>query len=89
MTNGIERYDADEQAIAEFMTRVAALPVSATLPDPLYLWWKAHLLQHRDAQRRARLPIDAMQPVEIAAGLIAAAWLFYSSLSHLLRPYGV
>ncbi len=69
------------------MTRVAALPVTLTLPDPMYLWWKAQLLQSRDAERRARFPIDVMHPIEIAAGVIAAVWLFYSSLSYLFRPY--
>jgi hypothetical protein len=87
MTNGTERHGADEQAIAAFMTRVAALPVTLTLPDPMYLWWKAQLLQRREAERRARFPIDVIQPIEIAAGLLAAVWLFYSSLWHLLRPY--
>jgi hypothetical protein len=87
MTNGTERDEGNEQSIAEFMTRVAALPVPVTLPDPMYLWWKAHLLQRRDAERRARLPIDVVQPIEIATGLIAAVWLFYSSLSYFFRPY--
>jgi hypothetical protein len=87
MTDGTERDEGNDQPIAEFMTRVAALPVTMTLPDPMYLWWKAHLLQRRDAERRARLPIDVMQPIEIAAGLIAAVWLFYSSLWYLFRPY--
>ena len=87
MTNGTERDEGNERPIAEFMTCVAALPVTVTLPDPMYLWWKAHFLQRRDAGQLARLPIDVMQPIEIAAGLIAAVWLFYSSLSYLLRPY--
>jgi hypothetical protein len=87
MTNGTERYEGNELTIAEFMTRVAALPVTVTLPDPMYLWWKAHLLQRRDVERRARFPIELVQPIEIAAGLMAAVWLFYSSLSYLFRAY--
>jgi len=87
MTNGTDDHEGNEQAIVEFMRRLAALPVPLTLPDPMYLWWKAQLLQRRSAERRARLPIDVMQPIEIAAGLTAAVWLFYSSLSYLFRPY--
>src|SRR5260370_9114290 len=87
MTNGTERHGADEQAIAAFMTRVAALPVTLTLPDPMYLWWKAQLLQRREAGRRARFPVDVIQPIEIAAGLLAAGRLFPSSLWHPPAPY--
>jgi hypothetical protein len=87
MTYGTEPEEGNEQPIAEFMTRVAALPVTVTLPDPMYVWWKAHFLQRRDEERRARLPIDVVHPIEIAAGLFAAVWLFYSSLSYLFRAY--
>ena len=86
MTHGTEGDDANEEAIAEFMTRVATLPGTLTLPDPMYLWWKAQLLQRRSAERRARLPVDVMQTIEMAAGLVAAVWLFYSSLSSVFRP---
>ncbi len=87
MTNGTEGHEANEQAIAEFMARVAALPVTSTLPDPMHVWWKAQLLERWSGERRARLPITVMQPIEIAASLVGAVWLFYSSLSYLFRAY--
>jgi hypothetical protein len=87
MTNGAESHEPDDQAIAEFMARVAALPVTSTLPDPTRLWWKAQLLARWSGERRARLPITVMQPIEIGASLIGAMWLFYSSLSYLFRVH--
>jgi hypothetical protein len=85
MTHGTEGHELNEPAIAEFMARVAALPVTSALPDPMHAWWKAQLLERWSRERRARLPITVMQPIEIAASLIGAAWLFYSSLLYLLR----
>jgi hypothetical protein len=85
MTQDTEGHDANEPAIAEFMARVAALLVTSTLPDPMQVWWKAQLLERWSRERRARLPITVMQPIEIAASLIGAVWLFYSSLLYLLR----
>ena len=85
MTNGTEGHEANEQAVVEFMARVAALPLTSTLPDPMHVWWKAQLLERWSEERRARLPITVMQPIEIAASLIAAVWLLYSSLSYLIR----
>ncbi len=87
MTNRTEGDEANDQAIAAFMARVAALPVTSTLPDPMQVWCKAQLLERWSAGRRARLPITVMQPIEIAASLIGAVWLFYSSLSYLFRVY--
>ncbi len=87
MTNGTQGDEANEQAIAAFMARVSALPVTSTLPDPMQVWCRAHLLERWSAERRARLPITVMRPIEIAASLIGAVWLFYSSLSYLFRAY--
>ena len=85
MTNGTDGDEANDQAIASFMARVAALPVPSTLPDPMQVWCRAQLLARWSAERRARLPITVMQPIEIAATLIGAVWLFYSSLSYIFR----
>ena len=84
MTNWFSLSEQDEQTIAAFMARVAALPTAATAgPDAMQLWWKAQLLRRWDAERRAQLPLDLMQPVEIAAGLAAAAFLLYLSIPRL------
>ncbi len=84
MTNWFELSEGDEQAVAAFMTRVASLPATrAAAPDAMQLWWKAQLLRRWDAERRAQLPLDLMQPFEIAAGLTAAAFLLYLSIPRL------
>jgi len=87
MTNGTHVDEAHEHAIAAFMARVAALPGPATLPDPLQVWCKAQLLERWSAERRAQLPIAVAAPMEIAASVIGAVWLAYSSLSYLFRAY--
>jgi hypothetical protein len=89
MTGDVNHDEADEQPIVEFMARVSALQVCVTLPDSTYVWWKAQLLRRHDARRRATSPIDAMQPIQIAAGVVAAVWLFYSSVWPLLRLYAL
>lgn len=72
--------EADEGINAAFMARVASLPAgrdAQAMPDAMEIWWKAQLLRRWDAQRQAQLPLDLMQPIEIAAGLGAAAVLLY------------
>ena len=83
MTNWFELKAQDEQAIAAFMARVAALPTALRTPDAMQLWCKAQLLRRWDAERRAVAPLDAIQPFEIAAGLGAACFLLYLSLPYL------
>ena len=53
----------------------------------MQVWCRAQLLERWSAERRARLPITVMRPIEIAASLIGAVWLFYSSLSYLFQVY--
>lgn len=83
MTNWFEPSEHDERAIAAFMSRVAELPTAVVTPDPMQLWWKAQLLRRWDAERRAQVPLDLMQPIEIAAGLAGAGLLLYLSLPRL------
>jgi hypothetical protein len=77
----------DEQVIADYMTRLAKVVPSqlSQLPDPNVLWVKAQMLRRWDAERRAQAPLDVMEPVQIAAGLAAAAVLFVWSLPSLLQ----
>lgn len=83
MTNWFELKDDDERTIAAFMAKVATLPSRLAAPDAMQLWWKAQLLRRWDAERRAQVPLDVMQPIEIAAGLGAAAFLLYLSFPYL------
>jgi hypothetical protein len=81
----------DDQAIEAFMTRLSAEPVTegATLCDPEVLWWKAQLLRRWDAERKVHAPLDAMEPVQIVAGLVAAAMLLVWAVPSLVRVFSL
>jgi hypothetical protein len=62
--------------VAAWMQQMAALPIDdASLPDPMYLWWKAKLLRQWDAERLVQAPIEAWSRVAVAVGLAGAAVL--------------
>jgi hypothetical protein len=87
MTEWLDLGEEDERAIAAFMSRVASLRIpdpESRIPDSSHLWWKAQLLKKWEAERRAQWPLDVMQPIEIAGGLVAAGLLLYWSLPYLL-----
>jgi len=77
----------DDQAVVEYMTRLAnAAPLLVSqVPDPGVLWVKAQMLERWDAERRVQAPLDAMEPFQIGAGLVAAGILLFWSLPALLR----
>jgi hypothetical protein len=77
----------DEQVIADYMTRLSnSIPARLSqIPDPAVLWVKAQMLKRWDAERKAQAPLDVMEPVQVAAGLAAAAVLFVWSLPSLLQ----
>jgi hypothetical protein len=79
----------DEQPVAAYMTKLAAspLPRSARMPDADLLWVKAQLLQRWEAERKVQAPLDMMEPVQSAAGLVAAGVLLVWSLPSLLRVF--
>jgi hypothetical protein len=82
MTDWFDLKEADEEAVAAFMSRVANLqgpPLDSRVPDPAGLWCKAKLLARWEAERLAGRPLDLMQPIEIAGGLVAAGLLLYLS----------
>jgi predicted anti-sigma-YlaC factor YlaD len=53
------------------------------LPEASQLWWKGQLARRWEAEARAVAPLDRMQRVEVAAGLIAAVVLLGSFVSTL------
>jgi hypothetical protein len=67
----------EERAVAVFMERLRStpLPVSPHIPGADVLWLKARLIRQWDAQRKVRRPIDVMEPLELAAGVMAAGLL--------------
>jgi hypothetical protein len=84
---------AEEQALTTFMQQLRAAPADASMrvPGPDILWLKAQLIQRWDAQRRVQMPIDVMEPFEIAASLVAAmlllAWSVPSAFKWLPRLF--
>jgi hypothetical protein len=77
----------EEQDIAAYMSRLAraASRHAPRLPAADVLWVKAQMLQRWETERRVLAPLDVMEPVQIAAGLVAACILFAWSLPALLR----
>ena len=77
----------DEQDIAAYMSRLATASSRQvpSLPAVDVLWVKAQMLERWEAERRAQAPLDAMEPFQIAAGLVAAGILLFWSLPALLR----
>ena len=87
MTKWFDLTPEEERAVAAFMSRVANLQVpslDSRIPAAAALWSKARLIQRWEAERRAQRPLDIMQPIEIAGGLVAAGLLLYWSLPFLL-----
>lgn len=80
----------DEQAIAAFMARLAALPAPETpvLSGQSTIWWKAQLLRRWDEQRQAVRPLAVMEPIQLAAGLAVAALVFLWALPSLTNALG-
>ena len=77
----------EEQDVAAYMSRLAKASLGDTprLPAADVLWVKARMLERWEAERRVQAPLDAMEPFQIAAGLVAAGILLFWSLPALLR----
>ena len=69
----------EDRVVAAFMDRLRTtpLPVSPQMPGADVLWLKARLIRQWEAQRKVRRPIEAMEPIEIAAGVMAAGFLLF------------
>jgi hypothetical protein len=67
----------EERVVAAFMDRLRTAPLSVSphIPGADVLWLKARLIRQWDAQRKVRRPIDVMEPIELAAGVMAAGLL--------------
>ena len=69
--------------VEAFMARLAAVREAGPGFDARALWWKGQLLRRWDAERRVTRPLDMIEPVEIAGGLIAAGLLLFWALPSL------
>lgn len=78
----------DDQVLSGYMARLSEsrLP-DATLPEVDLLWVKAQMLRRWEVERRVQAPLDLMEPVQIAAGLVAAGVLLVWSLPSLLKVF--
>ena len=77
---------SEEQALAAFMARLAAMPANGRhLIDADVLWWKAQLLRRWDAERHAQAPLDVMVPIQVAASLVVAGVLLIWSVPSVIR----
>ena len=89
MTNWFTRdiTQEEEQAIAAFMTRLAAAPTPDTSLPAGHgaIWWKAQLLRRWDEQRQAARPLAIMEPIQFLAGLTAAALMFLWAAPSLIQ----
>jgi hypothetical protein len=77
----------EEEAVAAFMRRAAAVPEADRVQraDPAVLWWKAQLVRRWNSERRAQAPLDVIEPIQIAAGLVAAGLLLVWTIPSLAR----
>jgi hypothetical protein len=67
----------DERVIAAFMDKLRTSPLEMTprMPGADVLWVKARLIRQWQAQRKVWRPIEVMEPLELAVGLMAAGLL--------------
>ena len=77
----------EESQIQAFMARLSSVPVGGApqLPSVDVILVKAELLRRWENERKVQAPLDVMEPIQIAAGLAAAALLLIWSLPSLLR----
>jgi len=77
----------EEQDVAAYMSRLATASIrqASRLPTVDVLWVKAQMLERWEAERRVQAPLDAIEPFQIGAGLVAAGILLFWSLPALLR----
>jgi hypothetical protein len=80
---------SDDEQLSAYMTRVAglSLPKTARMPEADLLWVKAQMLRRWEVERKVQAPLDLMEPLQIAAGLVAAGVLLVWSLPSLLKVF--
>ena len=79
----------DDQALSTYMARLSDSPPPEAMrvADADLLWVKAQMLLRWEVERKVQAPLDLMEPVQIAAGLVAAGVLLVWSLPSLLKVF--
>ena len=77
----------EEREISAYMSKLAAATPrhAIRLPAADVMWVKAQMLERWESERRVQAPLDAIEPFQIGAGLVAAGILLFWSLPALLR----
>jgi hypothetical protein len=66
---------ADTLAVSELLQSDRS--ATHVLPDPDFLWWKAHLATKQMALERATRPIDLVRKVSYLGLAVAGVWLVF------------
>jgi hypothetical protein len=76
----------EERRVAEYMSSLASSTVAAAAAPQAAsaVWVKAQLLRRWDAERKATRALDAIEPLQIGLGLVAAAVLLMWSAPALM-----
>jgi hypothetical protein len=84
--NGTDITATEEASLTAFMQRLHQTPldVSPGIASADVLWLKLQLIRRWNEQRKVRVPLDVMEPVEIAATAIAAMLLLFWALPSAL-----
>ncbi len=76
----------DHDDVTAWMAEFARSPLESPPPiDPSLLWWKAQLMRRFDAERRAVVPIEIGEQVQVGVGVVAA-FLLLGWLWRVLTP---
>ena len=82
-----------EGETAVWMRRLAELSRNEdALPDPAVIWWRARLLDRREAQARATRPIAIAQWVSLVVavvGVIVLCAVYSAGIEGMIAPVGL
>lgn len=76
----------EEEAVRAFMQRLAQMPPErGAMLQSNAIWLRAYLLRRWHAERRATLPLDVIEPVQVVAALTAVVLLLIWSVPFVVR----
>jgi hypothetical protein len=77
----------EDRMIKAFMARLSETPVNMRLAAgaPEMIWLKAQLLRRWEAEQRAAVPLDVIEPLQAVALLATTLFLLLWSVPLLMR----